>query len=252
MKTEPDAARGPGTARAPGPASRPPRRGLVGPFSGRQLALAIGLVVVAAVVLLAVTRPLGTVGPQGPRDPRATPFLIGSPTVGLQVGSIAPELEAVLGDGSTFRLTDLDGNVIRLADLRGKAVWINFWASWCPPCQSETPVMREVHERYQDRGLELIAVQVQETVDQGRRYADTYDLAYTIGADVSGHIFHEYLVYALPTQFFIDPDGIIRGVLQGPLDEETAGEWIDSILPDTGSAPPTGSPPPTAAPSPTR
>jgi peroxiredoxin len=236
----------------PEPAGRPRRRGLVGPFSGRQLVLAIGLVVVAAVVLLAVTRPLGTVGPQGPRDPRATPFLIGSPTVGLQEGSIAPELEAALGDGSTFRLTDLEGNVISLADLRGKAVWINFWASWCPPCQSETPVMREVYETYRDRGLELVAIQVQETVDQGRRYADTYGLEYTIGADVSGHIFHEYLVYALPTQFFIDPDGVIRGVLQGPLDEETAGEWIESILPDAaGSGLPSGSLAPTSAPSPT-
>lgn len=215
---------------------RPPRRGVVGPFSLRQLVVAFGIVVVSAVVLAAVTRPLGSVAPTGPADPRATPFVVGSPTVGLQVGSIAPELEATLDDGSTFRLTDLDGDPIRLADLRGKPVWINFWASWCPPCQSETPVMRAVHQAYRDEGLELIAVQVQETVDQGRRYAETYGLEYTIGADVSGHVFRTYLAYALPTQFFIDPDGVIRGVVGGPLDEGAARQWVESILPEEGSA----------------
>jgi peroxiredoxin len=213
------------------PPRRPPRRGAVGPFSLRQLVLAVGTVLLAALILAAVTRPLGSVGPTGPADPRATPFLIGSPTVGLQVGSLAPGFEIALPDGSTFRLTDLDGNPIRLADLRGKAVWINFWASWCPPCQSETPIMRDTYEQYRDRGLELVAVQVQETVDQGRRYAETYGLDYTIGADVSGHVFRAYRVYALPTQFFIDPDGRIRGVAQGPLDAATAGQWIESILP---------------------
>ena len=75
------------------------------------------------------------------------------------------------------------------------------------------------------------AVEVQETVNQGRRYAETYGLEYTIGADVSGHIFHQYLVYALPTQIFIDPQGIIRGVVGAPLDETTARQWVESILP---------------------
>ena len=219
------------TSTAPIPPPRRPKRGLIGPFSARQVVLAVVLVLGSAGILLAITRPLGAIGPVGPRDPRPTPFLIGSPTVGLQPGSLAPELAVDLGGGSTFVLQDLDGNPIRLADLRGKGVWINFFASWCPPCQSETPVLREVHEAYRDRGLELIAVEVQETVDQGRRYAETYGLEYTIGADVSGHIFHQYLVYALPTQIFIDPQGIIRGVVGAPLDETTAAQWVESILP---------------------
>ena len=156
--------------------------------------------------------------------------MIGSPTVGLQPGSLAPELAVDLGGGSTScsiprRQPDW------LADLRGKGVWINFFASWCPPCQSETPVLREVHKAYRDRGLELVAVEVQETVDQGRRDAETYGLEYTIGADISGHVFHQYLVYALPTQIFIDPQGIIRGVVGAPLDDATARQWVELILP---------------------
>jgi peroxiredoxin len=93
-------------------------------------------------------------------------------------------------------------------------------------------------ERYRDRGLEIIAVQVQQTVDAGRDYADRYDLEYTIGADVTGSIFHAYRVFALPTQFFIDPEGRVRTIVNGPLDERRATQLIESILPPGASAPP--------------
>jgi cytochrome c biogenesis protein CcmG, thiol:disulfide interchange protein DsbE len=227
-------------AQRPGFVHRPERRGLVGPFSGRQLLAAFLAVVVVGVILVAVTTPLGSTG-GGPVtvDPRATQYIIGpAPEVGLQPGDTAPELEVALDDGSTYQLTDLDGRPIRLADLRGKAVWINFWASWCPPCQYETPIVRSMDEKYRDRGLEIIAVQVQQTVDAGRDYADRYGLEYTIGADVTGSIFHAYRVFALPTQFFIDPEGRIRTIVNGPLDEQRATQLIESILPPGSSAAP--------------
>jgi peroxiredoxin len=147
------------------------------------------------------------------------------------VGDVAPELAGTLDDGAPFTLMDLDGRPIRLADLRGRAVWVNFWASWCPPCQAETPILREIDERFRDRGLTLIAVQVQQTVEDGRRYADAYGLDYAIGADVSASVFRTYRVYALPTQFFIDPAGVIRAVVNGPLDLEGAIGLVESILP---------------------
>jgi cytochrome c biogenesis protein CcmG/thiol:disulfide interchange protein DsbE len=140
-------------------------------------------------------------------------------------------------------LTDLDGHPIRLADLRGRAVWINFWASWCPPCQAETPTLRTMDERFGDRGLTLIGVQVQQTVDDGRAYAERYSLEYPIGADVSAAVFRTYRVFALPTQFFIDPDGVIRAVVNGPLDLETATALVESILPES----PGGTPAPSAS-----
>lgn len=213
------------------------RHGLIGPFGGRQIALGIALVVAAAVALVAMTSPLGTVRPPGPGDPRATAYLVGSPTTGLAPGSVPPGFEVVLGDGATFQLTDLDGRPIRLEDYRGKAVWVTFWASWCPPCQVETPVLRDVYDEYRARGLELIAVEIQETVDVGRRYAESYGLRYTIGADVSGHVFRAWRGYALPTHFFIGPEGTIRYVVSLPLDRATAVGYVESILPAGASSP---------------
>ena len=207
--------------------------------------MAILVVMATAIALTLASVPLGSTEPGLPvPDPSA--FLIGSPIPGLEVGNLAPELE---GDGPEGRvqLTDLDGAPVRLGDLRGKAVWVNFWASWCPPCQFETPTIRALDEKYRDRGLVIVAVQVQQTVDAGRDYARRYGLDYTIGADVTGAIFHAYRVFALPTQFFIDGSGILRQVVNGPLSETRAAQLIESILPAGSSGAPAS-----ALPSPTQ
>jgi peroxiredoxin len=218
---------------------RPPRHGLIGPFGARQIAAGLVVVAIVGVVLVAVTTPLGSAAGSAPPDPKATAYLIGDPTEGLRPGDMAPDFTVTRPDGSTFRLTDLDGRPIRLADLRGQGVWVNFWASWCPPCQAETPILRATYEAYRDRGLELVAISVQESsAADVAAYAQRYGLAYTIAPDLSGDIFHLYRVYALPTQFFIGPDGVIRSVVQGPLDAAGAARHVEQILPAaTGSVP---------------
>ena len=231
-------------------AARPVPRYRVGPFSLRQVTLVIGLVAVVAVALTLANAPLGRTGVNLP-IPEPGAYLLGSPIPGLSRGDLAPELAITRSDGTAYQLVDLDGNPIRLADLRGKVVWLNFWASWCPPCQSETPLLRSMDERYRDQGLALVGVQVQQTVDDGNRYAATYDLKYRIGADVTGEIFHEYHVFALPTQFFIDGSGVIQAIVNGPMTEESTTNLLEALLPAGPGTSPTRSPVP-GAPSPTR
>jgi cytochrome c biogenesis protein CcmG, thiol:disulfide interchange protein DsbE len=223
---------------------RPVRRRGVGPFSLRQVTLTIIVIMGAAIIGTLATVKLGSTTQVLPvPDPSA--FLIGSPIPGLNVGDLAPELRITNADGTTTQLTDLRGNPIRLADLRGKAVWLNFWASWCPPCQYETPTLRAMDARYRARGLALIGIQVQQIQDDAQQYADRYELTYPIGSDVTGGVFHAYRVFALPTQFFIDANGVIRRIVNGPLDEASAETLVESILPP---APP--SPSSSAAPAP--
>lgn len=209
------------------------RRGLIGPFGGRQL-LAGGLVIVlSAVILVLVTAPLGSTAPIGPGDPQATQFALGpAPTNGLRAGDLPPELTIAGPDGLQAPLLDLAGQPVRLADLRGKAVWINFWATWCPPCQAETPVLRDLAERYRDRGLVMIGIAVQET-DRGNvaAYVAKYGIGYTIAGDWTGEIFRTYRLYGLPTQFFVGPEGAIRSVVPAPVTEAGAIALIESILP---------------------
>lgn len=227
---------------------RPARHGLIGPFSGRQLLAGAIAVLVIAIIGVVVTTPLGNTANQPDLiDPLATPFVIGeAPAEGLQPGQQAPEMTIDLGNGNTYELRDLDGNPVRLADMRGKVVWLNFFASWCPPCQQETPILRSLSDTYRDRGLEVVGVSVQETTAADvKAYADRYRLRYTIGFDGSGDVLREYRVFALPTQFFIDTNGVIQQVVSGPVDEQGARALIESMLP--GKTPGSSAPSPSAS-----
>jgi cytochrome c biogenesis protein CcmG/thiol:disulfide interchange protein DsbE len=205
-------------------------RQLVGPFTVRHVATLLLVLVVAAGVLLALTTPLGA--PRGTAAPTVgSGFVRVAPeTPGLQPGQQAPEFSGVI-DGKEIGLTDLDGRPIRLADLRGRPVWVNFWASWCPPCQEETPTLRDLYEKYAPQGLALVAISVQEsTAEDVRRYAQTYELKYTVGFDATSAVFKTYRAFGLPTQFFIDRDGVIRNVWRGPLTREQAEAFLTQIL----------------------
>ena len=99
------------------------------------------------------------------------------------------------------------------------------------------PILRDLSERYRDRGLELVAISVQETSPADvAAYAARYGLGYTIGFDGSGKIFHAYKGFGLPTQVFIDENGVIASIVGAPLDEAGAAAQIEAILPAGGGA----------------
>ncbi len=206
------------------------KRPFVGPFSARQVTAVVATLVVTALVLVAITTPLaGAPAPSLP-VPGSDSFQIGEEREGLRTGQRAPELEGEIG-GVTIQLHDLDGNLIRLEELRGRPVWINFWATWCPPCQEETPVLRDTYEKYRDDGLELVAVSVQDTtLDDVRQYVERYGLEYTIGFDASSAVFNSYQAWVLPTQIFIDRDGVVREVVLGKITREQADAIIEPLL----------------------
>ncbi len=221
------------------------KRGVIGPFTARQLGMALLVVAVAAGALLVATRPIAA-NPVVPAAGAPSQYAVGPVTQGLRVGDQAPDLIVHDANGNAAPLTDLDGKPILLAALRGHPVWIDFWASWCPPCQAETPVLRDLYNSYKSRGLVLIAISVQETsVADVRSYAQRYGLGYTIGADLRGDVFRQYRIYGLPTQFFLDENGVIRYIIQGPVDLNMGVSALNLIVPGGVSA----SPSPAASPS---
>jgi thiol-disulfide isomerase/thioredoxin len=210
-------------------AVRPPaRRKLIGPFTARQIGLINAVVVGSALVLFVVTRPLGGSDTASPIDPGAGFYRISAETQGLDLGQKAPELVGE-HDGASVQLTDLDGRPVSLASLKGRPVWINFWATWCPPCQRETPVLRDAFEAHRSDGLVLLAIDVQEPADTVRRYVTRYDLSYQIGLDVTGAVFRTYRIFGLPSHYFIDREGIIRGRYFGPLTRDQVEQHLQAI-----------------------
>ena len=219
----------PSTTEALIPEPSPPagRRGVIGPFTLRHLVLINSAVGIVAVLLFVATRPLGVSTPPGV-VPGASFYRISAETQGLQLGQRAPDFVGKNGDQS-IRLTDLDGQGIRLADFAGKPVWVVFWATWCPPCQQETPDIRAVYEANEAAGLVVVAVDVQEDVDTVRRYTQRYGLGYRIGLDTYAAIMRTYGVFGLPTHYFIDRSGVIRDRYFGPLKRDQMEQRVAVI-----------------------
>ncbi len=179
----------------------------------------------AALVLVVATQPLVTPGatPGAGRPARhAVPGWLGRRRA-CASATWPRSWRSSVPTATPLPLVDLDGNPVRLADLRGRPVWINFWASWCPPCQAETPTIRDIAAAYAPQGLEVIGISVQEaTEDDVRAYAEKYGLGYTIAADLAGDVFRRYRVFGLPTHYFLDENGVIRSIVNGPVTPASA------------------------------
>jgi peroxiredoxin len=205
------------------------KRQVIGPFTLGHLVILLLVLAVAAAGLALLTTPISAPEPS-PEAPGSGFYQTGERTTGLALGQLAPELEGEV-DGEAQALRDLAGEDISLEALRGEPVWLSFFATWCPPCQEETPVMREAFETYHDDGLEMVAVSVQETTPEDvAAYAERYSLPYTIGFDATGAVFETYAGFGLPTHVFIDAEGVIRHLRYGPVDRETVAEIIEPLL----------------------
>jgi thiol-disulfide isomerase/thioredoxin len=129
-------------------------------------------------------------------------------------GSLAPELT----------LSDLLGQTASLSSLRGKPVLLNFWATWCPPCRVEIPDLQKFYERYGDR-ITVLGIDYGETSVEVTDFLKHNGITYVNLMDPQGTAFVDYRLTGVPTSFFIDAQGIIRGLWQGPMtvDDMVAG-----------------------------
>ncbi|MGH7775298.1 MAG: redoxin domain-containing protein [Candidatus Binatia bacterium] len=131
-----------------------------------------------------------------------------------------------------FTLRDVQGNSVSLRDLRGRVVFLNFWATWCPPCRIEMPSMERLYRRLRDRGLVMLAVDRGETRKQVATFMKDFQLSFPALLDVDGTVSSLYRVSALPTTYLIDRRGKIIGKKVGPRDWDTRDieEFFNSLL----------------------
>ena len=108
-----------------------------------------------------------------------------------------------------FTVTLFDGKTLSLADLRGKVVFLNFWASWCPPCRAEARELEAVWQRYRDKNIVFLGIDIQDTEKEAFAFLKEFQITYPNGRDVSGKISIDYGVWGIPETFLIDPEGRI-------------------------------------------
>lgn len=129
-----------------------------------------------------------------------------------------------------FVLTMTDGSKQQLSSFIGKPVWINFWASWCPPCRAENPDIQDVYDEHHDSdGLVLLAPALGEATDSVTSYQKRADLHYPVGVDSDTQIAANYRVLGIPTHIFVDRDGIIRDMRIGAMSKKTMEKMISEI-----------------------
>ncbi|MCM3745296.1 redoxin domain-containing protein [Sporosarcina luteola] len=140
-------------------------------------------------------------------------------SVGVSRGQIAPD----------FELQTLEGETIRLSDYRGQRVFINFWATWCPPCRAEMPDIQKISE---DGDVVVLAVNLAYTErnqNDAARFVDELDLTFSIPLEEDGKLAEQYRVFAYPTSYLIDSEGRVQFVAMGAMNYDMMRRELNKL-----------------------
>lgn len=140
--------------------------------------------------------------------------------IGIEKDNFAPD----------FELETLEGEKIKLSDLRGEPVFVNFWATWCPPCRAEMPDMQKIHEEYDD--VTILAINQTDTETSARNvdsFVEEFGITFPVPMDKGLNVGTRYNAFALPTTYLINPDGRIHNIATGPLTYEMMVQEIKAM-----------------------
>ncbi len=138
-----------------------------------------------------------------------------------------------------FKLQNLSAETVQLSDLAGRAVILNFWATWCPPCRREMPLLDELQKAYGEKGLSVIGLDINESPELVKSYVNAVDVSYPIwvdappgtpGFDSTQEIFSRFGGVGLPSTLFIDRAGVIRRIYVGELSRGFLQYQAENIL----------------------
>ena len=151
-------------------------------------------------------------------------FLVGTTSIALEEGDTVPDFDI----SSIYA----DKPNIKLSDLEGKILYIDFWASWCAPCVLSLPLYNEMYHKYKDQGLEVIAVNVDNPIEDGLDFLLDTPLDFLIPQDPEGDIAELFGVIGMPSSYLITPDGTVKMVHMGfrSGDMETIEDEVVKVL----------------------
>lgn len=148
--------------------------------------------------------------------------VIGGELVAPVVGALAPP----------FTLPNADGQTITLVDGESRATVINFWATWCVPCEVEMPALQALYERYEGRGLRVVGVNLGEPAAAVRAWEDRLALTFPLVLDADGRTAADYRLRGQPTTVIVAADGRIASIVYGPADLAALERLITPLLDD--------------------
>jgi len=170
--------------------------------------LAVGLTALVAVVAIALAAMMRVPAPPADR-------IISGPVEAAikELDLIRPTQPKPAGD---FAVPTARGRTFRLSEQRGKIVFINFWATWCPPCREEMPTMERLYERMKHSGVEMLAISVDADPTSITPFLGERQFTFTVGLDPKMSVASTYGVRGLPASFIVDREGRLAAVALGP------------------------------------
>ncbi|MEF3301851.1 thiol-disulfide oxidoreductase ResA [Paenibacillus sp. GYB003] len=152
---------------------------------------------------------------------------------GYTIGSSLFAKEDIPREGSTapdFSLTALDGSKVSLSDFRGKAVMVNFWGSWCEPCAREMPAIQRQYEKWKDKGLVVLGLNLDESKVTVQSFVQQTNVTFPVLFDKELRMRDRYAVRYYPTTFFIDRDGKIVKIAVMEMDDAFIEQTVRPML----------------------
>ena len=148
-------------------------------------------------------------------------YLVLALLVAVVWSGCAPQL-VTSGSAPDFTLDSLSGGAVTLSDMKGQVVVLDFWATWCDPCVEGLDHLQQMHERYADRGVTVLAINIAESRGEVADFMEGRGYTFTALLDTDGRASDDYGVQAIPYTVVIDREGEVYTVAFGPDDLEDA------------------------------
>jgi cytochrome c biogenesis protein CcmG/thiol:disulfide interchange protein DsbE len=118
-----------------------------------------------------------------------------------------------------------------LKEYRGQWVLVNFWASWCVPCQDEAPALTKFQDEHAGQNFTVVGIDTQDISDDGTKFAHEFDLTYPLLHDGNGDNGHEFGTTGVPENYLLEPNGKLAWAVAGPVDARMLEEHVSPLLP---------------------
>jgi thiol-disulfide isomerase/thioredoxin len=177
--------------------------------------------IISLLILLGILISIGMITYRERKDV----FPTTSEGVGSEIDRLLKEMGIVkapqLINSLEINLKDVHGRMVKLSDFRGKVVFINFWATWCPPCREEMPSMERLHQRLKERDFVMVGINLQEPASLVRAFFKKFKLTFVSLLDSDGTVMTRFGIRSIPTTIILDKEGILMGAAIG------ARKWDD-------------------------
>ena len=132
-----------------------------------------------------------------------------------------------------FTLKDLKGQAVTLSGFKGKIVFLNFWATWCPPCKKEMPSIEKLHKKYGGEDFVVLAVAIDTKGEKlVRPYIENKGYTFTVLLDPAGSVSDDFDVYGVPMTYIVGRDGAILNKIQGEADwfSQESQDYFEELM----------------------